>query len=82
MRNVTIALDDETAAWLRVYAAQHDTSVSRLVANMLADKRRSEDAYEKAYREWLAEPPLPLTGPPERYPTREELYDRPVLRRR
>ena len=41
----------------------------------------SDDAYEAAYRGWLARKPFPLKGPPRPYPKREELYDRPVMRR-
>ena len=35
--------------------------------------------FEAAYRAWRAEKPLKLKGA---YPTRDELHDRPVLRRR
>ncbi|MGE0583453.1 MAG: hypothetical protein AB7P31_15125 [Steroidobacteraceae bacterium] len=82
MRNITISLDDETAAWARRLAAERDTSVSRLVADLLAEKRRSGEAYQAAKRQFFARKPLPLAGAPSPYPTREELYDRPVLRRR
>ena len=33
MKNVTITLDPEVARWARVYAAQHDTSVSLKIEN-------------------------------------------------
>ncbi len=82
MRNITISLDDETAAWARRLAAERDTSVSRLVADLLAEKRRSGEAYQAAKRQFFARTLRPLSRPGDRYPTREELYDRPVLRRR
>ena len=48
MRNVTITLDDETAAWARIEAARRDTSVSRLVGEMLREKMARDNAYEIA----------------------------------
>ena len=35
VRNVTIALDAQLAVWVRVRAANHDTSVSRFAGDML-----------------------------------------------
>ena len=82
MRNITISLDDDTAAWARSLDAERDTSVSRLVADLLAEKRRSGAAYQAAMRQFLSRPLRPLSRPGDRYPAREEIYDRPVLRRR
>ncbi|MBI1964723.1 MAG: hypothetical protein HYV99_03195 [Betaproteobacteria bacterium] len=82
MKNVTITLDKETAKWARVSAAEKNVSLSRFVGELLRERMRHSREYEEAMRSWLAEKPFPLTGPPERYPTREELYDRPMLRRR
>ena len=82
MRNVTITLDEETAAWARVEAAQRDMSLSRFIGELLHERRRKADNYEKAMRASLAEKPWNLKGPWKPYPKREELYDRPVFRRR
>lgn len=82
MKNITITLDEETAARARVEAAQRDMSLSRFVGEVLRESMRGADAYEKAMREWFALKPYPLKGPAQKYPTREELHDRPVLRRR
>jgi hypothetical protein len=82
MKNVTITLDEETAKWARVHAAEKNVSLSRFVGEVLRERMRRSREYEEAMKGWLAEKPFPLTGPPQRYPTREELYDRPVLRRR
>jgi hypothetical protein len=43
---------------------------------------RESREYDAAMKRYLALKPFPLTGPPQRYPKREELYDRPVFRRR
>ena len=82
MKNVTITLDEETAAWARVHAAQKNVSLSRFVGELLAERMRESREYDEAMRRFFALKSFPLKGPPERYPTREELYDRPVLRRR
>jgi hypothetical protein len=80
--NLTITLDEGTLDRVRVEAAERKMSVSRYVGEVLRERSRYSKAYEEAMRAALAEKPWPLKGPPERYPTREELYDRPVLRRR
>jgi post-segregation antitoxin (ccd killing protein) len=82
MKNVTVTLDEETFAKARVRAAERNLSLSRLMSELLARELRHDDAYEAAYRGWRAARPFLLKGPPQRYPKREELYDRPVFRRR
>ena len=82
MKNVTITLDENTAARARVKAAERSMSLSRYIGELLRKELRHDDAYEAAYRAWRAEKPFPLKGPPQPYPKREELYDRPVFRRR
>ena len=42
MKNVTIALPDDLARWLRVRAAEDDRSVSRWIADLLAGMRRGK----------------------------------------
>jgi hypothetical protein len=82
MKNVTITLDKETAAWARVHAAQRNMSLSRFVGELLQQRMHESREYEEAMRRFLSKRPFKLTGPPQRYPKRDELYDRPVLRRR
>ena len=53
MKNVTVTMDDSVAEWARMEAARRNTSVSRLVGQMLAEKMRHDDAYERALREAL-----------------------------
>jgi hypothetical protein len=77
-RNVTITLEDDVARWARIKAAERDTSVSQLVGEMLKEKMRDDDGYEAAMREHFAMvKPIALRKPGERFPTRDELYDRP-----
>ena len=82
LRNVTFTLDDETFAKARVRAAERNLSLSRFMSELLARELRHDDAYESAYRTWRAAKPFALKGPAQRYPKREELYERAVLRRR
>jgi hypothetical protein len=82
MKKITIALDEKTAAWTRVHAARRNLSVSRFVGEVLREHMRESRKYNAAMKRYLALKPFPLTGRPQRYPKREDLYDRPVLRRR
>jgi hypothetical protein len=83
MKNVTITLDEKTAAWARVYAARNNTSVSRIVGEMLQQRMGELREYDDAMRRFLAKPPVPLKRAGTHYATREELHERagPVVRR-
>lgn len=80
MRNVTITLEEDVARWVRVEAAKRETSVSRLVGEMLGERMRSENAYEEAQRQFFAIEPRPLRAEDSPLPSREELHDRAGLR--
>lgn len=73
-KNVTITMEDHVAEWARLEAARRNTSVSRLVGELVAEKMRRDDAYERAmhealrFRSWGSS-----TGP---YLTDDEMYDR------
>ena len=79
MRNITITLPEECARWVRVRAAQEDRSVSRWLAELLEGMRRREDDYDAAMERLLAIKPQKLNWIAGRRPTREEIYDRPIL---
>ena len=76
MRNVTITLDEKVARWARVRAADRETSVSRLVGEMLREKMLEEETYEAAMQQYLAALPRKLKKANVKYPQRHELYDR------
>jgi len=80
MKNITITLDEKTAAWARVHAAKENKSVSRLVGEMLQEHMHESREYDEAMRRYFALKPRKLKGAGQRYPKREELYDRPRLR--
>jgi hypothetical protein len=77
MRKITIKLDEATAEWVRVRAAQLNTSVSRFVCDLLAQQKRAFRHYESAWQ-WFRERELrPLSQPGEAYPDRVGLHVRP-----
>ena len=84
MKNITITLDEKTAAWARVHAAKNNKSVSRLVGEMLEKQMRESSEYWEAYRQWRLsmKKVRVISQPGQRYPTREEIHDRASLRRR
>jgi hypothetical protein len=82
MKNVTVTLDEDTAARARVQAAERKMSLSRYIGEVLRKELRHSEEYEAAYRAWRARKPFPLKGRLQPYPKREELHDRPVFRRR
>lgn len=81
MKNVTIAMDTRTAAWVRVQAAKQSMSVSRFIGEILHQQMTDARAYDDAMRRFLGEEPLQFEWVDGRRPTREELHDRNALRR-
>ena len=71
MKNVTVTMEDSVADWARMEAARRNTSVSRLVGEMLAEKMRHDDAYERAMQDALKFEPLPFQ---QLYLSRDEIY--------
>ncbi len=81
MKNITIALPEDTARWIRIRAAENERSVSRWLGELIERMRRREDEYDIAMNRFLARKPQKLEWIDGRRPTRDEIYDRPVLRR-
>ena len=80
MKNITITLDERTAAWVRIYAAQHGKSVSRLLGEILQERMREVRDYNDAMRRYLSKKPFKFHWADGSPPTRDELYDRANLR--
>ena len=79
LKNVTITLDDTVARWARLEAARENTSVSRFVGDLLAERMRGRQAYDAAMERYLSVKPRAISkGRP--YPSRDELHDRAGLR--
>ena len=73
--NVTIRISDETARWARRKAADENTSVSRLVGEMLERQMRLTDQYWRAFERWKSERPRAGLGAKKRM-SREEVHER------
>ena len=80
MKNVTITLDEEVARWARIRAAEQDTSLSRLVGELLREKMLHEGNYQTSMQDYLAQSPRVLKKKRDKYPNREALHDRQGLR--
>jgi hypothetical protein len=77
-RNVTVVLEEQVALWARVEAARRDTSVSRLLGDLLKQQMSRDMGYEQAMRSALQREPFLATD--GRYLSRDELHERPRLR--
>lgn len=76
MKNITIALDEDLAQWVRIAAAKKNTSISQLLANFLRKQMQEEDGYQAAMQQFLNRAPKLLKDAREKYPSRESLYER------
>jgi hypothetical protein len=79
-RNVTLALDEEVARWVRVEAARRDMSVSAFLADLLDRHMGQVGSYERSMKEYLSRRAVPLKESGTAYPVREDLHDRSGLR--
>jgi hypothetical protein len=70
-----ITLEEEVARWLRVWAAEHDTSVSRFVGRLVEERMNAERQYEQSKQSFLSRQPRPLKRSGG-YPSREEVHER------
>lgn len=80
LRNVTVTLDEDTALWARLEAARRDTSVSRLLGEILRERMVHEDEYASAQARYLGQVAGIHRPPGRRLPTRDEIHDRHGLR--
>ena len=74
-RNLTIKISDEVILWARRKAVEENTSVSRLVGDMLERQMRLTDDYWRASEHWKANRALADRGASERM-SREEVHER------
>ncbi len=78
LRNVTVSLEENVARWARLEAARKETSVSRLLGEILKERMLAKDSYERSMRQALARKPFLKTD--GQYLSREEAHDRSHLR--
>jgi hypothetical protein len=74
-KNLTIKISDEAILWARRQAAEKNTSVSRLVGEMLERQMRLSDEYWRAFDHWKKNRPLAGIGAAERL-SREDVHER------
>lgn len=74
MKNITLTLDEKTAAWVRVHAAKQGKSVSRLLGELLRQHMSDSREYHEAMRRFQAIKPFDADWVGGQRPTREELY--------
>lgn len=80
LKNVTITLDEQTAEWARLHAAERGISLSRYVGEVLMREMPKARTYEQAMQAFLAQKPFLSIGPDEKLPTREEIHERGRIR--
>ena len=78
LRNVTVTLEESVARWARVEAARQETSVSRLLGEILKERMVKESSYQESMHRFLSTKPFLKTD--GRYLSREEVHDRAHLR--
>jgi hypothetical protein len=74
-KNITIKISDEAALWARRKAAEENSSVSRLVGDMLERQMRLTDEYWQAFEHWKSNHPLAKAPAADRM-GREEVHER------
>ncbi len=80
MKNITVTLDERTAAWVRIYAAERGKSISRLLGEILQERMREVRDYDEAMRRYLSKKPFKFQWTDGARPSRDELHDRANLR--
>lgn len=75
LKNITITVSQEAARWARRKAADENTSVSKLVGQMLEREMRLTDEYWKAFEDWKTIQPVPGLDASQRL-SREEAHER------
>ena len=74
-KNITIRISDEAVLWARRQAVEQNTSVSRMVGEMLERQMRLGDEYWRAFDYWKSNRPLAGIGAAERL-SREDVHER------
>jgi hypothetical protein len=75
VKNITVTLDEQTAAWARLHAAAEDKSLSRFLGELLDRSMRESRLYEDAMQQYLSKPPRHLNRDNAVYPNRDDLHE-------
>lgn len=69
-------MEEKVASWARIRAAEMETSVSRLVGEMLKEKMIEEQNYRSSMQHYLSQTPHMIREPGAKYPNREKVHER------
>ena len=78
LKNIRVTLEEKVARWVKLEAGRTQTSVSRLLGEILKERMPAEGSYERAMRRSLARKPFLKTD--GRYMSREEVHFQSGLR--
>jgi hypothetical protein len=78
LKNVTITLDERTAARAKRAAARESKSLSRYISDVLQGHLSEAQDYERAMKSWFERKAYFRSETGTVYPTREELYDEAI----
>ncbi len=74
--NVTITVSEEVARWAKIWAAEHNSSVSKLVGELLTERMNEEVNYQASMKRYFSKESSNLRESTAPYPKRDDLYDR------
>lgn len=74
MPNLTIHVDEVVLQWVRVRAAERNTSVAHFAGDLLKEQMNASAGYEAALERFMSTRPRKLSQ--GSYPTRDDLHDR------
>jgi hypothetical protein len=75
VKNITITLSEETAKWVRVWAAEQEKSVSAALAELVEEKRRDKLNRQEALARFFGGG-LQVISDGSCYPARKVLHER------
>ncbi|MCB1547819.1 MAG: hypothetical protein KDJ41_08315 [Hyphomicrobiaceae bacterium] len=70
MKAISIQLDEDVARWARMKAAERETSLSKMIGELLRQTMLDEQGFEAARRDFASVKPVALKLPGEPYPGR------------
>jgi hypothetical protein len=76
MKNVTVTLSEDTAKWVRIWAAEQGKSVSAALSDLIDERRHDRERRERALDQFRSVPILMLGPAGQRYPSRESVHER------
>jgi hypothetical protein len=80
MENVTLSLNDDVSRWAQSRATETGATLIQFLEQFLRDQAQEDEIYKAAMERYLSRSPVRISERGE-YPRREEIYDRPLLRR-